>query len=126
MVDIRTYNDVKRLSKCMTLRNYIPDLTDETIEEVYYFLNENSHNMVVVSPEMISYIDSYGKTAYATVLDMITAAEFERIVVSEADFSITFPQYKRGTNASGGGSGCSGCTSGRSSNNNNNNNNNNG
>lgn len=36
----RTYNEILRLTRCMAMKNYIPDLTDEKIEEMYNYLSQ--------------------------------------------------------------------------------------
>ena len=54
----KTYNDVVCLSRCMELKKYIPDLTDEKIEEMYEYIKKDSENKISVTPEMISFVNA--------------------------------------------------------------------
>ncbi|MBR1970288.1 MAG: hypothetical protein IKA17_08010 [Clostridia bacterium] len=116
----KTYNDVVRLSRCMELKKYIPDLTDEKIEEMYEYMKKDSNNKISVTPEMISFVNASGETESATVLETApTGISFDHIILGAAAYNVM--QRPTG-DSSGCGSSCSGC----STNNNNNNNNNNG
>ena len=117
----RTYNEILRLTRCMAMKNYIPDLTDEKIEEMYNFLTQNPQNRISLTSEMLSYVNAAGETESATVIDAPTGTfSFDRIILGATTFNVL---NNRRTSDSSGCSGCSGCSS---NNNNNNNNNNNG
>jgi len=121
MINIKpgTYNEALRLANCVSMRSYIPGLTDEKIEEMYVFLSADPLNRVYITPEMLTLVDSSGKTESATAITENIGRSFERITMGATVYSVV------GNIRSTSSSGCSGC-SGCSSNNNNNNNNNNG
>lgn len=120
----RTYNEILRLTRCMAMKNYIPDLTDEKIEEMYNYLSQNPQNRISLTPEMLSYVNAAGETESATVLKTAPTGgfSFDRIILGATTFNVLNHRTQSSDGDVGGCSGCSGC----SSNNNNNNNNNNG
>ena len=113
-IKVRTYSEALRFSRCLTLRNYAPSITDKMIGDMYAFLSANPLNVISMSNGMIHYVDAAGNKTDAHAVE--TRAGFDYVVMNEAYFRVT------NTASSNDSGGCSGC----SSNNNNNNNNNNG
>ena len=111
----RTYNQALRLSRCLELKKYVSDLTDEIIENMYYFLSADPQNQIGVSGGTIHYVHGSGEKVDA--YSVTTLPGFDRIVIGSAFFRVT------NTVSDSSGCGCGGCSS---NNNNNNNNHNNG
>ena len=115
----RTYNEVVCLEKCKKLKNYIPEISDTIIEDMYNFIKVNSDNVISVSPDNISFVNnSAGKIERAVPIEMMNPNLFDHIM-----FGMTAAFNVRNVVMPSSDGGCS---SGCSSNNNNNNNNNNG
>ena len=118
MFDIqpRTYNEALRLSRCLEIRKYAPNITDTILQEMYMFLSQHVNNKIGISNDgMIHFTNYLGTTTDAFKVEINPG--FDHIVMSTGFFRVT------NTATSGGDSGCGGCSS---NNNNNNNNNNNG
>ena len=113
----RTYNEIMRFAGCMELKKYLPNLTDEMIETMYEFLSLNPMNKVLLTPDLLSFVNAAGKTERATVVDA-SIGNFSRVVLGTNTFNVVNMTNLGRSSGSGCGS-CSGC----SSNNNNNNNN---
>ena len=117
-INPKTLNDKIRLKKCLKLRKYAPDISDEKIKEIYSFL-KNTKYKVILTAEMLYFINDKDKIIKASVVASQIGQQYERIELS----TYAYTMIKSRTNYSSGG-GCSSC-GGCSSNNNNNNNNNN-
>lgn len=121
----RTYNEVLRYSSCMAMKNYVPELTNEKIEEMYQFLCKHPLNCIILTPEMMCYVNSAKETEYVTVLESVPTGGimFDRVILNANKYNVISNGRINGSAGSTGGcGGCSSC-SGCSSNNNNNNNN---
>lgn len=110
----RTYNEALRLSRCTEIRKFAPKITDDIIENMYYFLSADSQNKIGLSNGTIYYVQANGEKTDAYSVE--TKPGFDHIVLGATFFRVT------NTSSDSSGCGCGGC----SSNNNNNNNNNNG
>ncbi|MBQ7400070.1 MAG: hypothetical protein IJW06_06410, partial [Clostridia bacterium] len=111
----KTYNEAVRLSGCLEIKKYIPNLPDEKIEEMYNFLSQNEKNKISVTPEMVSFINASGETESAMVIEApsTVALSFDHIILGAAAYNV---MHRPTSNSSGCGSSCGGC----STNNNNN------
>jgi len=114
-IEPKTYNDAVRLSKCLKLRDYIIDITDKMLEEMYMHLSASKKNVIGASDGQLYLINDEGDKVSVYSYNKSPNATYDRIVVSDEKFSVINSQ----SDSSDSGCGCG-------SNNNNNNNNNNG
>ena len=78
----KTYNDVVCMVRCVKLKEYIPDLDDKTINKVYEHIRKNSKNCILVTQEMIYYVNASGQPESAMVLDTLpTGKHFDYVIV---------------------------------------------
>ena len=107
-INVRTYNEALRFSRCLEIRKYAPNVTDRMIGDMYQFISQNPNHKVGISNGMIYYVNAEGEKSEVHAVD--TVAGFDHLVLSSVFFRVV-------NTASSSDSGCGGC----SSNNNNNN-----
>lgn len=109
----KTYNEASILARCMEVKKYSPDITEEMLESMYNFMMENKKNQIGLANNTIYFINENGDKTEAYTVQMIAG-------LAQLVFGYTFFNIRNFRNP--GSSSDGGC----SSNNNNNNNNNNG
>ena len=112
-IQLRTYNEALRFSRCLEVRKYAPKISDQIIGKMYNFLSENPAHKIGMSKDMLYFVNAQGMQAAAFAV--ATTEGFDRLEMSTAFFHVV--------NAStSSDSGCGGCASNNNNNNNNNNN----
>ena len=114
IIQPKTYNEALRFFRCLKIKELVPELTGENVEEMYDFITENMYNKISVAGGMLSFTTSTGDIV--KTIPVAVSTSYDQIALTALPFNVV------NTTSGDSGCGCSGC----SSNNNNNNNNNNG
>ncbi len=109
----KTYNEALRMARCEAVRDYMPNLPLERVQEMYQFLTENPENRVMVADNMLLFQPVDGELRPICAVEPITG--FDSLTLGWDLFHVLGSFRSSGSDDSG-----------ISGNNNNNNNNNNG
>lgn len=114
----KNYKEAICLKQCLQLKNKVPDLNENQLEEIFRFVMEDS-NFVSVTPGLISLRRGGGEVvkSYSIAAPSESGRSFDSILLTAAVCRVTYPYVASHSDGDSGSSG---------NNNNNNNNNNNG
>lgn len=93
-IHTRTYNEALLLSRCVNVRRYVPEITENMIEEMYSYIYENTNNIVIIkaSTKTISFIDSDGKEVKTYPVEV--TQYLNKIVIGISVYNVQSYEYR--------------------------------
>ncbi|MBQ7836665.1 MAG: hypothetical protein IJ389_05360 [Clostridia bacterium] len=83
----KTYNDAVRLARCHELRKYVPAISEDELEKIFWFLSRDKGNSIIIADSTLSYNWPNGKTSEAVPVNTNGGISFTALKVSTTLFT---------------------------------------